>query len=168
VFRQRKFKLVESVEFNLITISIFFQSKFYSKTSDFKYKGVMEKTKFELEYYLKSPSLSSVWIAVGTPAGMAEWFADDVRAETEKKYIYVWDGHPQYANVIALKPYNYIRLQWEEDEGTDAYFELRFSINELTNDMMLHITDFAPAAEKNDAILLWNKQIDEMKRKNGL
>ncbi|MDR1653810.1 MAG: hypothetical protein LBS01_09250 [Prevotellaceae bacterium] len=128
----------------------------------------MEKAKFELEYYLKSPSLSAVWVAVGTPAGMAEWFADDVWIENDTKYVYLWDGHIQKANVIDLKPYSYIRLQWEEDTGTDACFELKLIINELTKDMVLHITDFALQNEINDSILVWNKQIEEMKRKNGL
>ncbi|GHV46521.1 hypothetical protein FACS1894180_9280 [Bacteroidia bacterium] len=128
----------------------------------------MEKIKFELEYNLKSPSLNAVWIAVGTPAGMAEWFADNVFAETDTKYVYLWDGHTQKANVIALKPHNYIRLQWEDDHDTDCYFEFRLTINELTNDMILHITDFASEAEQDDAILLWDNQIEVMMRKNGL
>jgi uncharacterized protein YndB with AHSA1/START domain len=128
----------------------------------------MKKSKIELEFNLKTPSLNAVWIAVGTPAGMAEWFADNVVAETSILYSFVWDGYEQKANVIALKPFNYIRLQWEEDKGTDAFFEMRLSINELTNDMVLNVTDFTPEGEEEDAILVWNKQIEIMMRKNGL
>jgi len=128
----------------------------------------MKKSKIELDFDLKTASLGAVWTAVATPAGMSEWFADNVTAETDNLYSFTWDGHTQKANVIALKPYIYIRLQWEEDKDTDAFFEIRLSINELTNDMMLHITDFVLETEKEDAILVWKKQIETMMRKNGL
>lgn len=128
----------------------------------------MEKSKIELEYNLKTSSLSAVWVAVGTPAGMSEWFADQVVAETDNLYSFFWEKNKYQAKVIALKPYNYIRFQWLEDEQTDDFFEIRLSINELTNEMVLHITDFAFEAEKEDAILVWNKQIEVMQRKNGL
>jgi len=128
----------------------------------------MKKSKIELEYDLKTPSLNAVWVAVGTPAGMSEWFADHVVAETEQLYSFYWEDNKQQAKVIALKPFSYIRFQWLEDEQTNAFFEIRLTINELTNNMMLHITDFVSETEKEDAILVWNKQIEVMQRKNGL
>ncbi|MCL2597057.1 MAG: START-like domain-containing protein [Paludibacter sp.] len=128
----------------------------------------MKKSKIELEYNLKSPSLNAVWIAVGTPAGMSEWFADQVVAETDRLYSFFWEENKQQAKLIALKPHNYIRFQWLEDEQTDVFFEIRLTVNELTNEMVLHITDFVLDTEKEDAILVWNKQIEIMQRKNGL
>lgn len=128
----------------------------------------MKKTKIELEFNLKTPSLNAVWIAIGTPAGMAEWFAEDVVAENNNVYYFIWEKSKHKAKVVALKPFNYIRLQWEEDAGTDVFFEIRLSINELTNDTILHITDFVSEGEKEDAVLVWNKQIEVMMRKNGL
>lgn len=128
----------------------------------------MTKSKFELEYDLKSPSLNALWTSLGTPFGLSEWFADGVTVNQESEYVFSWDGTSQTAILLATKPQDFIRFQWEEDANTDAYFEIKISVNKLTSNVVLHITDFAEETEKEDAILLWNKQIENMMRKNGL
>jgi hypothetical protein len=129
----------------------------------------MQKTKIELDYDLKNASVTTVWNVIGTPLGMIDWFADDVKTESDNlTYIFSWYEHKQTAKRIANKPLNYVRFQWEEDAETEYYFELQITENELTGNVMLHITDFADSENRDDTILLWKKNIEEMMRKFGL
>jgi uncharacterized protein YndB with AHSA1/START domain len=128
----------------------------------------MQKTKIELEYELKSPSLTSLWPILATPQGLSEWFADDVVLTDDLQYIFTWDKHSETATLIELKPMSHIRFRWIADEDTDCFFEIKIAVNELTGDVVLYIADFANEDDINDIILLWDNQIEALKRKNGL
>ncbi|MDD3078922.1 MAG: START-like domain-containing protein [Paludibacter sp.] len=127
----------------------------------------MSKVEFQIEYLLKNASLPILWNTVGTPLGLSEWFADDVSADNDN-YVFYWEKHPQTAKLIGKKQHDYIRFQWEEDEDTDYFFEIRITTIELTKDLILTVTDFAEEDEMEDLKLLWNHQIDALKRKTGL
>jgi len=130
----------------------------------------MKKTKIELDFDLKNASVNTLWSAVGTPLGMVGWFADEVKtAPDERLYTFCWEGGgEQKAKLIASRSGVYVRFRWEEDAGTEYFFELRISENELTGNVMLHITDFADTDSRADTILLWRNDIEEMMRKFGL
>jgi uncharacterized protein YndB with AHSA1/START domain len=119
--------------------------------------------KFELEYTF-STSPGVLFNRLSTPAGLAEWFAEDVNLK-EGMYSFVWDGTEQFAEVVSKKDNKYIRFRWT-DEDEDSYFEFRIRKDELTGDLALLVTDFAEDAE--DAKDLWDSQIAELKRALGL
>lgn len=127
----------------------------------------MKKTKFTIEYPLKTASVNILWSSIGTPLGLAEWFADGVTVKDDE-YTFSWDQHEQTAFLVQAKPNNSVRFQWEEDENTDYYFELSINIPEISGEPALIITDFAEPAEKADLIMLWNKQIEVLRRKTGI
>lgn len=127
----------------------------------------MKKKKFNIEYPLNSASLSVLWNSIGTPLGLSEWFADGVTVDGNE-YTFCWEQHEQTAILQHLKPNSYIRFQWEEDVDTDVYFEIRIDVMELSSDLTLVITDFAEPGETEDTILLWNKQVDGLRRKTGI
>jgi len=137
----------------------------YAKTH--KKHQNMKKSKFKIEYPLSNASPGILWNSIGTVHGLSEWFADEVNAD-ENQYIFKWDGFEQKANLLHAKPNSYIRFQWEEDNGTEVYFEMKIVTSELSNDLMLYVTDYAEKSEIEDAILLWNKQIDNLKRATGM
>jgi hypothetical protein len=60
-----------------------------------------------------------------------------------------------------------VRFKWEEDDP-QLFFELNLSQNELTNDIVLTISDFSDADELEDAIDLWNTQIEQLRINLGL
>ena len=63
---------------------------------------------------------------------------------------------------------SFVRFHWLDDEEKKSYFELRIVYNELTEDLMLEITDWAEPDEKEDIIDLWESDIDKLKRVSGL
>ena len=127
----------------------------------------MKKEKLELEYHLKSASINVLWNTIGTSYGLSEWFATKVQVSGET-YVFTWDNHEQTANLLNIKPLEYIRFQWEHDEDTDYYFELRIIKHELAGNLSMLVTEFIDPADKEDEILLWDKHIVDLRRKLGV
>ena len=127
----------------------------------------MKKEKFHIEYPLKSASVAVLWNSISTPLGLAEWFAESVTVEDDK-YTFSWDDIDETAYLMKVKPNDYIRFQWEDDKNTAAFFELRIVVQELGSEVALVITDFAEKNETEDAILIWDKQVGDLRRKYGI
>ncbi|MDR0873911.1 MAG: hypothetical protein LBN27_10685 [Prevotellaceae bacterium] len=125
------------------------------------------KEKIRIEYVLNNVSMSILWNSIGTPAGLAGWFADSVSVN-DKIYTFAWEKTLQEAILVGHRIGYYNRFRWLEDEDDRTYFEFRVSPNELTGDVTLIITDYTLPDEKGDLISLWNKQIEELKRKYGI
>lgn len=123
------------------------------------------KKKIVLEYTINS-SPKVLFPRLSTPGGLAEWFADDVNLQ-RNVFSFIWDGSEQKAKVVQKKENKYIRFQWLDDDE-EYYFEFRISVDELTGDTALVITDFVDEDEEEDTIELWNTQITELKRIIGL
>ncbi|MDD3771565.1 MAG: START-like domain-containing protein [Weeksellaceae bacterium] len=122
----------------------------------------MTKEKFQSEFVINaSPSL--LYNYISNPSGLSEWFADNVNSRGEK-YTFIWDGDEQSAFLIRSKQDTYVRFQWEEDEDTKYFFELTIVEDDLTGDVALVVTDFAESDEIDDAKLLWESQIDDLKK----
>ncbi len=122
------------------------------------------KEKFELEFIIKtSPSI--LFNRLSTPSGLSEWFADDVNVK-DGKFIFIWEGAEQVAELLSKKDNQHIKFHWEDEED-DSYFEFLINVDDLTGDTALVITDFAESDEKEDAIELWNQQIDQLKQGLG-
>jgi hypothetical protein len=125
------------------------------------------KEKFELEYLLKtSPRVLENMI--GSPTGLSEWFADDVNANDDI-YSFVWDGSVEEARLITHKMNTKIKFKWlaDEEEGLDTYFEINYQVDSMTSMVALRIVDFASAEDKEGAIMLWDQQINDLKRLLG-
>ncbi|GAT62994.1 START-like domain-containing protein [Paludibacter jiangxiensis] len=127
----------------------------------------MTKEKFQIEYVFQNISFNVLWNSISTPMGLADWFADKVDVDG-RLYTFAWGDHGQQAELVLLHGGSFIRFHWIDDENEKTYFELKVSVDELTSAVALVITDFAEPDEKHDAILLWNKQIEDLKRSAGI
>jgi len=127
----------------------------------------MQKILFSIEYQLRSASINILWNSISTPLGLAEWFADGVTVN-DSEFTFSWEGHEQTAFLVHTKTNSSVRFQWEEDADTDYYFEIRIIMMEVTGNMALMITDFAEPDETEDMTMLWNKQIEVLRRKTGI
>ncbi len=127
---------------------------------------IMKKEKFHIEYVFNKGSKNTLWPRLATSSGLGEWFADDV---TEKNNIFsfFWDNYPSEAEIIGSTPFVYIRFRWLDD-APHTYFELRLHHEEITDALVLEVTDFAEPDEKVHAITLWDTQIKTLRRKLGM
>ncbi|MFA7446827.1 MAG: START-like domain-containing protein [Weeksellaceae bacterium] len=122
----------------------------------------MTKEKYQTEIVINA-SPSMLYNYISNPSGLSEWFADNVNSRGEK-FTFIWDGDEQSALLMRSKQDTYVRFQWEEDEDTKYFFELNIVEDDLTGDVSLVITDFAEPDEIEDSKLLWESQIDDLKK----
>ena len=126
-----------------------------------------EKIKFELEFLLKT-SGKVLENMIFNPAGLAEWFADDVNIKDDI-LIFDWDGTQEEARLLTKRTSDKIKWQWisDEEEGLNSYCELRYEIDPMTKVVILFVTDFSENGDMDEAKRLWEKQIGELKRVLG-
>ena len=128
----------------------------------------MGKEKIKMEYMLKGGTGNIIWSIISTPSGLETWFADKVTAE-EKVFTFRWGKTEiRQAELICSRTNNLVRFRWMDDEDRKAFFELKIVYNELTEDLMLEVTDWAESGEAEDLRDLWDSDIEKLKRVSGL
>ena len=127
----------------------------------------METTKQKLlfEYDMKSAPVALLWNYITTENGLNQWFADDVKIKN-KDYVFTWSKSSQTAHLLGARTGMYIKMRWEDDLP-GVYFEMRITVNELTDATMLAVTDFADDGEEEEVEDLWTSQIETLKRLLG-
>jgi hypothetical protein len=56
-----------------------------------------------------------------------------------------------------------VKCQWLDQEDDGSYFEMRLQVYEITKDVSLIVTDFAEEDDLEEAKLIWENQINELK-----
>jgi uncharacterized protein YndB with AHSA1/START domain len=125
------------------------------------------KIKYELEFPINS-SPALLYQYISTPSGLSEWFADNVNSRGEF-FTFIWNDSEEKARMTSKKSGEKIKFRWidEDDNDTDYYFELRILEDEITKDVSLMVTDYAPEDEVEEASLLWENQISDLKHVIG-
>lgn len=124
-----------------------------------------DRNKIEIEYILKtSPKI--LYNMISTPSGLSEWFADDVNIRGNV-LTFFWDGSEEKAKILNKVKDQFIRFQWDYDEGEEAYFEFRIKIDALTREVALIITDYVEEDEEDSARSLWESQLEDLRRVLG-
>ncbi|NMA75142.1 MAG: hypothetical protein GX963_13545 [Bacteroidales bacterium] len=128
----------------------------------------MKREKFELEYLLDIPSKEILWAVISTASGLESWFADKVTIK-DKKATFTWKkSETREAEIIGYRLYSFIRFRWLDNSNKGEYFEIRMVQNELTNEYVLEVSDFANEDEVEDQIDLWDAEIDRLREVAGL
>ncbi len=125
-----------------------------------------DKVKFEIEFPIHaSPQLLYQYIS--TPSGLSEWFSDNVNSRGEL-FTFIWDDSEEQAKLLSKKAGERVKFRWLVDEDdTSSYFEIRIQVDEITKDVSLMITDFAEDDEIDEAKMLWENQISDLKHVLG-
>lgn len=80
-----------------------------------------------------------------------------------------WSHHEiRRAAVVAKVKNRRIRFRWENEEDRVAYVELRMEKDTLSNDYMLHITDFAYPEDVDGLCAVWDDNMEKLHRSSGL
>lgn len=123
-----------------------------------------DKVKFEIEFVIQaSPQLLYQYIS--TPSGLSEWYADNVNSRGEV-FTFIWDGAEEKAKMVKRKSEEFVKFSWVENED-GSFFEMRIIVDEITKDVSLFITDFAEDDEVDEAKMLWENQISDLKQVLG-
>lgn len=128
----------------------------------------MPKNKIYLEHVLRSKSRNTIWNMIGTPAGLAKWFADEVESKNNT-LTFRWGKHEERtARIKQCTEGVSLKFHWNDDTDPGAYVELRLEQDELTRDFVLTITDFADENEEEEMEELWESQLETLFRSNGI
>jgi uncharacterized protein YndB with AHSA1/START domain len=125
-----------------------------------------DKVKYELEFPIHaSPQL--LYNYLSTPSGLSEWFADNVNSRGEL-FTFIWDGSEEQAKLLTKKSGERVKFRWLNDEDdTSVYFEMRIQVDDITKDVSVMVTDFAEEDEVDEAKMLWENQIADLKHVLG-
>ena len=96
----------------------------------------MSKQLYILEYPVRcSPNI--LYEFLSTPAGLGEWFADNVD-EMDGVYYFNWSGTVEKAELLDNEPDKFIRFRWLTSAKTE-YFDFSIDKSEITNQTILVI-----------------------------
>jgi uncharacterized protein YndB with AHSA1/START domain len=126
-----------------------------------------QKIRYEIEFPINSsPHLLYQYIA--TPSGLSEWFADNVNSRGEF-FTFIWNDSEERARLSSKKVGEKVKFKWvdENNKDTEYFFELHILEDEITKDVSLLVIDFAVKDEIQEASLLWENQISDLKHLIG-
>ncbi|MGA9639132.1 START-like domain-containing protein [Flavobacterium sp.] len=126
-----------------------------------------QKVRYEIEFPINS-SPQLLYQYISTPSGLSEWFADNVNSRGEF-FTFIWNDSEEKARLASKKTGEKVKFKWVDNNNkdTDLFFEIHILVDELTKDVSLMIVDFADSDELDEAKLLWENQISDLKHLLG-
>lgn len=131
----------------------------------------MEKQKFTAEYELRaSPKMLFSYLT--TPAGLAQWFADNVSIDDDKVFNFVWDNSPHYARISTQRLNKYVKFEFlHENKQGDVqdpnYIEFKLDLNEMTQSSFVKVTDYSDLEDEQELEELWENLITSLREAVG-
>ncbi len=119
---------------------------------------------YQVEISIRS-SAHVIFDFLNTPTGLSEWFADKV-TEHEKVYTFYWEGSSEKATKLESVHEKSVKYKWDWMTKGES-FEFIIEKNELTNNTVLIIKDFAEPKEIADQSNLWETQVHELMHRIG-
>jgi len=125
---------------------------------------MQDKVKYELEFQIQS-SPQLLYQYISTPSGLSEWFADNVNSRGEM-FTFIWDDSEEQAKLLRKKSGEMIKFRWLNGDD-ESFFEMKIQVDEITKDVSLIVTDFTEEDELDEAKMLWENQISDLKHVLG-
>ena len=128
----------------------------------------MTKKKIFLEHLLQSKTKGFIWTMLTTPSGLSKWFADEVDLDGDT-FTFKW-GKEEFrtARILEITKGKLLTLHWLDDEEQHTFMRLEISQCELTQDILLKVTDFAEPDEAEELKTLWYNQLEALRRVSGV
>ena len=124
----------------------------------------MANQPYQVEFSIRSsPSILFKFLA--TPSGLSQWFADDVQAKDDH-FVFSWNDFGEEAQLVEIEENEKVKFLWTNNDN-EEYFSFEISKSEVTGDTILIITDFADENEVEDQKMLWESQVNTLKRQVG-
>jgi START-like superfamily domain len=122
------------------------------------------KVKFSLEFPMRC-SAHILYEFIATPNGLSEWFADNVN-QKDKDFYFHWNGSDEKAVMLDKKDDDHIKFKLDSMDAGE-FFEFKIVKADVTNGVVLIITDFATPQDIEDQSALWESQVNELKHRIG-
>ena len=127
---------------------------------------VMPKSNYQVEFEINA-SRKMLYPYIYTASGLSLWIADDVTVNEDKVFNFILDNEDHKARMVSHRVNHFVKFEYlpetDEDEDDPAYFELRIEINELTQTVFLHITDYIDFDDEEEWYDLWDGMMHNLK-----
>ena len=126
----------------------------------------MVRNKFVADYQINA-SKKIVFHYLSTASGLEEWFADNVRIDEDKNYIFNFDNEDHYARMASLRSNAHVKFDFFDPSNPDnsdhSYIEFKLEENELTQSLFLKVIDFSNDYEEDELAAIWDGLIHKLK-----
>ena len=125
----------------------------------------MQRVKFTMEFMFRS-SPAILYQFLTTPSCLIRWFCDGVDIQGNI-YVFVWEGSTQSAEILDDIEEELIRFRWLDAEDGAEFLEFKITTAPVTDDTILEITDFSDEDELDDQKMLWEAQMEHLRKEMG-
>jgi uncharacterized protein YndB with AHSA1/START domain len=130
----------------------------------------MLTNQFVADYQLNA-SKKIVFTYLSTASGLEDWFADEVRINEDKNYIFYFDGQDHYARLVVVKANLHVRWEFFDPKATqvpsNSFIEFVLDETELTQALFLKVIDHSNQYEADELEAIWNGMIAKLKETIG-
>ena len=126
----------------------------------------MPKSNYQAEFEINA-SRKMLYPYIFTASGLSLWIADDVTVDEDNVFNFIWDNEDHKTRMVSHRVNNFVKFEYlpetAEDDDDPSYFELRIEINELTQTVFLHITEYTDFDDEEEWYDLWNGIMQNLK-----
>lgn len=126
----------------------------------------MVKNKFVADYQINA-SKKIVFHYLSTASGLEEWFADEVRINEDKNYIFDFDNEEHYARLASQRSNSHVKFEFYDpknpDESDHSFIEFKLEENELTQTLFLKVIDYSDGYDDDELVAIWEGLIGRLK-----
>ena len=125
------------------------------------------KKNYSLEFNFHCSPTVTISIFIN-PSGLSEWFADDVNSRGED-FTFIWEDSEEYAKLLSKKNNESVKFMWvnDDEDYEKYYFEFLITVDEITKDVSLTVTDFSDDEELEESKMLWTNLVGDLKQVLG-
>ncbi len=126
----------------------------------------MVKNKFVADYQINA-SKKIVFNYLSTASGLEEWFADEVRIDEDKNYIFNFDNEDHFAKLVILRSNAHVKFEFFDPKNPDtsdhSFIEFKLEENELTQSLFLKVIDYSNEYEEEELSAIWEGLVSKLK-----
>ena len=126
----------------------------------------MVKNKFVSDYQINA-SKKIVFHYLSSASGLEEWFADEVKIDEDKNYIFDFDNEEHYAKLASLRLNSHVKFEFFDPKNPGAtdhsYIEFKLEENDLTQTLFLKVIDYSDLYDEDESVSIWEGLIGRLK-----
>jgi uncharacterized protein YndB with AHSA1/START domain len=126
----------------------------------------MLKNKFVSDYQINA-SKKIVFQYISSASGLQEWFADEVKIDDDKNFIFNFDNEDHHAKLVSIRINSHVKFEFFDPkkpiDEDNAYIEFKIEENELTQTLFLKVTDYSDVYDEEESASIWDGMIARLK-----
>jgi len=126
----------------------------------------MFKNKFVADYQINA-SKKILFQYISTASGLEEWFADEVKINKDKVFIFDFDNDEHHAKIASIRNNSHVKFEFFDptnpEEKDHSYIEFKLEENELTQTLFLKIIDYSDGYDDEELEAIWEGLVGKLK-----